>query len=70
MFLPENPSVYSAKNALSSSVRCFAYLLKMAALDCLSGRENCMLKSILLSIAGSRSCFLFVAHTNRTSVVD
>ena len=70
MFLPENPSVSSAKNYSSLSLMCFAYRLNIAALECLSGRENLMLKSILLNIAASRSCFLFVAQINSTSVED
>lgn len=70
MFLPENPSVSSAKKCRSSSLRCLAYLLKMAALECLSGKANLILKSILLSIAASRSCFLLVAQISNTSVVD
>lgn len=70
MFLPEKPYVYSAKNYNYFSYSCLAYLLKMAALACLSGSENLILKSILLSIAGSRSCFRFVAQISRMSVVD
>lgn len=70
MFLPENPSVYSAKKLKSSSFRCLAYLLKIAALECLSGKANLMLRSILDNIAASRSCFLFVAQISKTSVVD
>lgn len=42
----------------------------MATLDCRSGRLKAMLRSILLNIAGSRSCFLFVAQINMTLVVD
>lgn len=70
MFLPENPSVSSAKKDKSSSLRCFAYREKIAALECLSGKENLMLRSILLSIAASKSCFLLVAQMSKTSVVD
>lgn len=70
IFLPEKPSVCSANYALCYEVRCFAYLLNIAALDCLSGKENFTLRSILLSIAASKSCFLFVAQISNTSVVD
>ena len=51
------------------SDNCFAYLLKIAALESLSGRSNLILRSILLNIAASISCFLLVAHIKRTSVV-
>lgn len=42
----------------------------MAALAGRSGRENCTDKSILLSIAGSRSAFLLVAQIRSTFEVD
>ena len=68
MFLPDNPSLRSANFSKSLCASCLAYLLNMALLDNLSGSSNLTLKSILLSIAGSKSCFLLVAHINKTSV--
>lgn len=70
MFLPENPYVCYANIFRFSSVKCFAYLLNIAALDWTSGRSKLMLKSILLSMAGSKSCFLLVAQISITFVVD
>lgn len=70
IFLPEKPYVSSASLFLYASLKCFAYLAKIAVRDCRSGNINWMLKSILLSMAGSISCFLLVAHISNTSVVD
>lgn len=70
MFRPEKSVVLLANISSSLSERCLAYLLKMAALECLSGSEKLTAKSILLSIAGSKSSFLLVAHINSTFVLD
>lgn len=70
IFLPEKFSVLVANVSSYLSERCFAYLLKMAARECLSGSEKLTAKSILLSIAGSRSSLRLVAHMRRTLVLD
>ena len=70
MFLPEKSSVFVASSFNSLELRCLAYLLNIYTLDCLSGSEKVTDKSIRLSIAGSRSTFLFVAHINNTLVLD
>lgn len=68
MFLPDNPSLNSPNFSKSVLVKCFAYRLKIAPLDNLSGNSNFTLKSIRLNMAGSKSCFLLVAQINNTSV--
>ena len=70
MFLPDIPVLFLDNTSLSSSFKCFAYLLKMAALDFSSGSSNVTDRSILDSMAMSRSDFLFVAQINSTSEED
>jgi hypothetical protein len=70
IFLPEKSSVLLASVYSSLLESCLAYLLKIAALECLSGSEKLTAKSILLSIAGSRSLLRFVAHIKSTFVPD
>lgn len=70
MLRPENSSVSFANRVSSFSLRCFAYLLKISTRDCRSGREKVTERSILLSMAGSRSILRLVAQISSTFVLD
>lgn len=69
MFLPLIPSLNSLNLFRSPSLRCFAYRWNIAYLDNRSGNSNLTDKSIRDNIAGSRSCFLFVAQISSTFVL-